>query len=75
MLHKIEECAERIGRILGKSGEINLLLLAEQLEERSVIAYQALGWLAHQGLVSYTQRGNQVYVSLRGKGKEEEESG
>jgi hypothetical protein len=67
MLQKIEECAERIGRILGKSGEINLLLLSEQLEERSVIAYQALGWLAHQGKVSYKQRGNQVYVSLRGK--------
>jgi hypothetical protein len=67
MLRKIEECAERIGQILGKSGEINLLLLSEQLEERSVIAYQALGWLAREGKVSYRQRGNQVYVSLRDK--------
>lgn len=71
MLQKIEQCAERIGLILGKSGEINVLLLSEQLEERNVITYQALGWLAREGKISYRQRGNQVYVSLR----DTEESG
>ena len=60
-------CGTDRTQILGKSGEINLLLLSEQLEERSVVAYQALGWLAREGKVSYRQRGNQVYVSLRDK--------
>jgi hypothetical protein len=61
----IAECAERIIKALAESGEANVLRLSQQLSERSVITYQALGWLAREGRIQYAQRGNQVYVSVR----------
>ncbi len=65
MEQAIAECAERIMRALAESGEANVLRLSQQLSERSVITYQALGWLAREGRITYAQRGNQVYVSVR----------
>ena len=64
MLDRIELCAERAWHALGKAGEVNVLRLSEHLQERSVITYQALGWLAREGKIRYDQRGNQVYISL-----------
>jgi len=64
MLEKIEQCADKAWRTLGKAGEVNVLRLPEHLAERSVITYQALGWLAREGKICYGQKGNQVYVSL-----------
>lgn len=64
MERQIAECARRIVAILGTLGEVNVLRLSEHLGERSVIAYQALGWLAHEGSLRYTRRGSQVYVGL-----------
>jgi hypothetical protein len=61
----IAECAERILKTLEESGEANVLRLSQQLSERSVITYQALGWLAREGRILYVQRGNQMYVSVR----------
>jgi hypothetical protein len=60
----IAECAERIITLLAKLGEANILRLSEHLAERNVITYQALGWLAKEGRISYQQLGNQVYVAL-----------
>jgi hypothetical protein len=64
MVNRIEQSARQAWGVLGKAGEINVLRLAEYLGERSVIAYQALGWLAREGKIRYHQKGNQVYVSL-----------
>ena len=64
MLEKIEQCAERTWHALGKAGELNVLRLSEHIEERSVVTYQALGWLAREGKIRYGLKGNQVYVSL-----------
>jgi hypothetical protein len=61
----IAGCAQRILALLEKSGEVNVLLLSELLSERSIITYQALGWLARDGRVLYEQRGNQCYVKAR----------
>jgi erythromycin esterase-like protein len=60
----IAECAERIVTLLSKLGAANILRLSEHLAERNVITYQALGWLAKEGKISYQQQGNQVYVAL-----------
>ena len=65
MEQAIAECAERILKALSESGEANVLRLSQQLSERSVITYQALGWLAREGRIQYAQRGNQMYVSVR----------
>ncbi len=64
MREQIAECAKRITDILSRNGEVNVLHLAERIGERSLIAYQALGWLAYQDRVRYERRGNQVFVSL-----------
>lgn len=61
----IAECADKIVTILAEKGEANILRLSEYLAERSVIAYQALGWLAREGKVRYESRGNQVFIALR----------
>jgi hypothetical protein len=63
----IRECARKIEVLLQRSGEVNILSLCENLAERSVVGYQALGWLAHEGRIQYRRQGSQVYVSL-GKG-------
>ena len=64
----IAECATKISELLRRSGEVNILNLCEHLAERSVVGYQALGWLAHEGRIHYRKQGSQVYVSLKGEG-------
>jgi hypothetical protein len=63
----ISECARKIVELLQRSGEVNILNLSEHLAERSIVGYQALGWLAHEGRIHYRKQGSQVYVSLKGK--------
>jgi hypothetical protein len=63
----ITECARKIVELLQRSGEVNILNLSEHLAERSVVGYQALGWLAHEGRIHYRKQGSQVYVSLAGE--------
>ncbi len=60
----ITACARKIVELLQRSGEINILNLCENLAERSVIGYQALGWLAHERRIHYRKLGSQVYISL-----------
>ena len=60
----IKECAERIVTVLQGVHEVNLLRLSEHLAERSMIVYQAVGWLAREGRVRYEQREKQTYVVL-----------
>ena len=60
----ITGCAQKIVELLSRSGEVNIMNLCEHLSERSVVGYQALGWLAHEGRISYRRQGSQVYVSL-----------
>ncbi len=64
----IEECAQKIVNVLGRSGEVNILRLSEHLAERSMVVYQAVGWLAREGRVEYAHREKQVYVRLRPEG-------
>lgn len=61
----IRECADRIVSLLGTMKEVNLLRLSEHMAERSMIIYQAVGWLAREGRVRYEQREKQVYITLR----------
>jgi len=51
--------------LLEKTEEVNILRLSELLGERNVIAYQALGWLARDKKIDYTQKGSQVFISRR----------
>jgi len=64
MARSVQDCAEKILGLLGREERVNVLRLAEQIGERSVVVYQAIGWLAHEGSVRYEQEGNQVYLSI-----------
>lgn len=64
MVDQIAECAERIQAVLEEAGEINILHLSEHLSQRSVVVYQALGWLAYEGGIRYRRTGSRVLVSL-----------
>jgi hypothetical protein len=66
MARSVKECAERILDLLVRSERVNVLRVAEQLGERSVVVYQAIGWLACEGSVRYEEEGNQVYLSAPG---------
>ena len=69
MMSSIKDCTERVLTELTRSERINLLSIAGHLGERSMIVYQSIGWLAHEGRISFLQEGNQVYVALaRGEG-------
>jgi len=60
---RIADCAKRIWALLEDKREVNILRLSEVLGERSVIAYQALGWLARDRKIHYEQRGSQVFIT------------
>ena len=60
----IEECASRVVSLLREKRVVNVLLFPQLLGERSLVTYQALGWLAHEGSIRYSMKGKQCYVSL-----------
>jgi primosomal protein N'' len=60
---RIAECANRILVLLEQTPEVNFLHLSELLEERNVIAYQALGRLARDQKIRHEQRGSQFFIS------------
>jgi hypothetical protein len=64
MMNSIKDCTERVLTELTRSERVNLLSIAGHLGERSMIVYQSIGWLAHEGRIDFLQEGNQVYVSL-----------
>jgi hypothetical protein len=61
---QIQKCAERAISLLREKHFLNVLLFPELLGERSVVAYQALGWLAREGRVRYSMKGRQCYLCL-----------
>jgi hypothetical protein len=64
----IEACGQKILATISRLGEANILSLPGYLAERSMIVYQALGWLAREGRIHYERRGDQVYIALRSSG-------
>ncbi len=67
MARSVKECTERVLVLLASRERVNVLNVAEQLGERSLVVYQAIGWLAREGRVRYEQDGNQVYLSRMGE--------
>lgn len=63
-MQEIQDCAEKVVAALSRVARLNILLLAETIDERSILIYQALGWLACKGRVRYTQNGSRIFVSL-----------
>jgi len=62
---QVRACAEFIDGLLADGREVSVLRLTDQLADRSMIVYQAVGWLAREGRLRYVERGRQVYLQRR----------
>ena len=69
MALSVKDCAEKILGLLDREERVNVLRVAERVGERSLVVYQAIGWLAREGSVRYEQEGNQVYLSIAGNSR------
>lgn len=64
MKEQIGEMAGKIWETLGEKGEMDLALLPRFLKTKSEFAYQALGWLAREDKIEYSQKAGKNFVSL-----------
>ena len=64
MVASVRACKVKVLGLLTNYDRVNVLTVAAQLGERSMVVYQAVGWLVCEGKIRYEQIGNQVYLSI-----------
>ena len=64
MKAKIGELAGKIWSTLRKKKEVSVSELPKILNEKPVLVYQALGWLAREDKINYQAKGRKIIVSL-----------
>ncbi len=64
MKDKIGETAGQIWKVLKKKGEVNIAQLPKLVNEKSVVVYQALGWLAREDKIEYQIKAAKTFISL-----------
>ena len=64
MKHGIGETAGRVWEVLKEKKKVEITSLPRRLKEKTVIVYQALGWLAREDKIVYKKAGDKTYVSL-----------
>jgi len=64
MKAKIGETAGRVWEMLKEKEKIEISALARMLKEKTVVVYQAVGWLAREDKISYHVKGGKIYISL-----------
>lgn len=62
---KIGETAGKIWKLLQDRGRISIAQLPKLLEERDVVVYQGLGWLARESKIAYVNEGSRTFVELK----------
>lgn len=70
MKDKIGESAGKIWKVLEEKEEVNISLLPRLLNEKSVIVYQAIGWLAREGKIEYRTAAAKTFISLAASERE-----
>ena len=66
MKEEIGETAGKIWETLKEKGEIDLSRLAKILQKKTLIIYQALGWLARENKIRHRIKGDKTFVSISG---------
>ena len=61
---KVIDIAGRAWRTLGERGESEIVELAKILREREDLVNQAVGWLAREDKIHYTNKRNKTVISL-----------
>ena len=64
MKETIGQTAGKIWQTLGQKGDINVAMLPKMVKEKNDVAFQALGWLAHEGKILYKKKDGKSVVSL-----------
>jgi len=64
MHEKIGETAGKIWDTLNNNDRVGVSRLPKLVQEKDVIVYQSLGWLAREGKIEYERKGNGTVVSL-----------
>lgn len=64
MKEKIGETAGEIWIVLKEKKELDISQLPRLLKEKSVIVYQAVGWLAREDKIVYKTKAAKTYISL-----------
>jgi hypothetical protein len=64
MKDQVGQTAGKIWKALGQKGEVNVAMLPRMVKEKNDVAYQALGWLAHEGKIIYNKKENKNFVAL-----------
>lgn len=61
---RIRETSGKIWQVLAEEGKVNVAQLPRLIKEKMQIAFQALGWLAREDKVVYSEKDKKNYVSL-----------
>ena len=64
MKEQIGLLAGKVWRTLETKGEVSLPQLPKLLKDKETTVYQALGWLAREGKVTYRVEGTRTFVSV-----------
>ena len=64
MEDKIGVVAGQIWKLLAEKGQVNINDIPKLTNQKSLIAYQGLGWLAREGKLCYETKGQQTVISL-----------
>jgi len=64
MDHMIGETAGKLWKELKQNGEIALTQIPRVLKESEAQSYEALGWLAREGKLSFRKDGRRTLISL-----------
>ena len=64
MKTKIGETAGKIWNILRERDEVAISQIPRLMKEKTLIVYQALGWLAREDKIAYRAEGSKIYVAL-----------
>jgi len=64
MKEQIGILAGKVWRTLETKGEVSLPQLPKLLKDKETAVYQALGWLAREGKVTYRTEGTRTFVSV-----------
>ena len=64
MIEQIGETAGKIWKLLEEKGEVSISQIPKALNEKQVVVYQSLGWLARENKIQYRSEKNKVLVSI-----------
>lgn len=62
---RIGATAGKIWSLLQDRGKVSIAQLPKLLDDRDVVVYQALGWLARENKIAYQTEGNRTFVELK----------